>query len=144
MSVYLLDEPDTDLAELATADLASLILDVAADEPEIKVPTQRVTSAQVSPSIASRSPRTPQSVKNAQTLEGANPAGDAVTRAFENLAIGIGAIESAAVAKFDALIEKLLAGLPRRGRHLSDEVSYSIHSFVGSCGPRHRLEAAPL
>jgi hypothetical protein len=109
---------------------------------------------------------------------------DFVPTPFEELAFNIAAIESAAVARFDAAIADLLRreidedslfepedvvpvavesdvaepdvvetevvtvaeaepDAPRGGRHVSDEVSLSIYSFVGGRFPRHRAETVP-
>ena len=68
---------------------------------------------------------------------------DVFSQAFGDLANGIGAIERAAMAKFDALIEKLQPAVQRPGRHVSEQITFSIKSYVPGRVARHRMESAP-
>lgn len=179
MSISVSDVDAAELSELPAVDLAPLVSDAAVEEMPAKKVTRprtgRTTRKSVSGSVratgavnaapATTKPRDkrPRISSNAERPPATPAVGDVVAKAIADLVVGIGALESVAVAKFDALIEKLQAtetelitqsdalarlevvteGAPRRGRHISDEVTFSIHSFVGGGAGRHRLETVP-
>lgn len=139
MSVYVIDAPETSSSHLFTPTLSSAARPEPAVEPRVAVILDEAAD-DLAPG-SEEDAEGADEVAEAAGLDAILPAEEIVLMPYEELALRVAALESAALAKLDALIDDLQSHLPRRGRHVADEVTFSIRSFLGGYGPRHLAES---
>ena len=142
MSVYVIDARDTSLADLSLTDLAPADPSPALLESVVDAPRIGIVLDEAVDDFALWGAESAEETDEVESLDAILPAEELVLMPHEELAFRVAGLEAMAIAKLDALINDLQAHLPRRGRHVADEVSFSIRSFMGGYGPRHLAEVA--